>query len=115
MVSYQDISQLIHDINSLVKSSKDLELREKVFELSDMIFLLREENTELKQSLNELKSKDEFSIKMKIDESGLFYWIGDEKIPYCLSCWELDGKRVHMCQASMLGWICPKDIKGKQG
>jgi regulator of replication initiation timing len=89
------IAQAVHEINNL-------ELYQRVLALHSDIIELVEQNNQLRQEVAELRRRLEIKGKLQpVMERDLIYFVVDEQGrresgPYCTTCWDIDGKLVHV-------------------
>ena len=82
------------DTVELVKKGATVEAQEKIMELREEFLELREQNLALREAVSSLESQlsDKHSMRF---ESPFYYKDGD-KTPFCPTCYETDGKQIHL-------------------
>jgi hypothetical protein len=84
----------VKEVADLIKKIGDVELYRKIVELEGEIIELTKTNRELEEKNVDLKKKLEIKSKMEFKKP--FYFMGDDKQPYCPLCWESVQKAIHL-------------------
>jgi hypothetical protein len=93
------------EIASLVKKYNDQDLYQRIVDLRDEIFALKEENFNLKTSLAEIKKRDDIGSEL-VRDGNCYYKKSDvdRKQPFCMACYDYDGKLVNLILKSPDGY-----------
>ena len=91
----------ISTIFDLIKAGATLEAREAIMKLREGALLLQEDNLKLSQENRELRNDIEkltkdltFKKSLKFVHSA--YYADGDKVPFCPTCYEKEGKAIHL-------------------
>jgi hypothetical protein len=84
----------VKEIADLVKKAGDIDLYRRIVGLEGEVLDLSRRNRELEYKIEELREVVDISKKLVFKAP--FYWIPDDKIPFCSKCWEENKKPIHM-------------------
>lgn len=84
----------VKEVADLIQKVGDMELYRKIVDLKAEIVELSRNNMKLEQENSELRAKLEIKENMEFRQP--FYFLGDDKIPYCPLCWESEQKAIHL-------------------
>lgn len=90
-----DLIENVKNLAGLVKKYQDQELYQILVELREQIIQLKEENISLKEENGSLKQK--LKTVQEIERIGNSYFLKNDtkrEQPFCLPCWDYDGKLV---------------------
>lgn len=91
-------------IATLIKKYKDQDLYQSMVELREKILSLQEDNLSLKTEVAALKKRIEISEDLE-REGNSYYRKSDteKKHPFCLPCWDYEGKLISQVVHKMHG------------
>ena len=114
-MNYSELSGLFKDIIAWSKKAKDYKLTQITLELEHQTMDMYQENIDLKHKIEKMENDNDFSKNIQI-KNGAYYY-KDEPDPYCIRCWDVDKKKVHVFKTEYGTWICPEEIlqERKQG
>ncbi len=84
----------VKDIADLVKKFNDIELNRRILTLENEVLDLSRDKRRLEETVEELQKVLKFRAKLEFREP--FYWLSNDKVPYCPTCWEDKAKAVHI-------------------
>ena len=94
------------EVVDLAKKAASVELQKKILELQAEGNKLLEEKIQLELENRSLRDALESRATLTLD--GGVYFAPDDPVPFCVRCWEVEHKRLHITR--MLrggGWKCP--------
>lgn len=83
------------DVLKIADAANNLDLYKKLAELQTSVLGLQEENQELKGRLREIEKKNDIAGRLHVKDNA--YYLDDGRQldgPYCMRCWDVDGKLV---------------------
>ena len=83
------------DVLKIADAANNLDLYKKLAELQTSVLGLQEENKELKERLREIEKKHGIAGRLHAKDNA--YYLDDGRQldgPYCMRCWDVDGKLV---------------------
>lgn len=93
------------EIADLVKKLGDAELYRKIIELEGEIIELTRENRTLEERVDDLSSS--LRVKQDMRFEAPFYFMGEDKSPYCSKCWDADSSAVRLFCSGGNIYDCP--------
>jgi len=106
----------VSEIFDLLKKGLTIEAQEKIMNLRQAVIELQDENLMIKQE--NIKLKEELSVKDKLVWDGSVYWLGDERKegPFCHHCYDTKKLMVHLQEDSKTWWCtsCKTDFEKKR-
>jgi hypothetical protein len=84
----------VKDIADLVKKIGDIELYKKILALEVEVMDLTRDKRRADDKVEELERTLQFKAKLTFAEP--FYWLDNDKTPYCPACWEDKHKGIHL-------------------
>ncbi len=93
------------EIADLIKKLGDAELYRKIIELEGEIIELTRENRSLDDRVEDLTASLKVKQKMRFKEP--FYFMGEDKTPYCSKCWDVNSVAVHLFYSGEDLYDCP--------
>jgi len=83
------------DVLKIADAANNFELYKKVVELQTSVLALQEENQALKERIREIENRNDIAGRLHVKDNA--YYLNDGKQldgPYCMRCWDVDGKLV---------------------
>lgn len=82
------------DILELFKRGATLEAQDKIMELRTAVHDLQDENFSLRERVKQLEAQ--FELKSKLVFKDRMYWMEEDGVPFCPTCWEDREKPIHL-------------------
>lgn len=100
------IYEKFKDVVKIVKDIDNIELYKEILEIQSEMNLLYEEKQENTERIKELE--DVLKISKKLSFEYPFYYLKDDKVPFCPRCWEADQKAIHLLGTENESQFCPE-------
>lgn len=94
------------EVVGLIREVDNADLYRKIIDLSGEIYELHGEHIESLQRIRELEDQLKIQLAMQFNQDNGFYFVDGDKVPYCPTCWENDGKAIHMTYSTDWGHTC---------
>jgi hypothetical protein len=78
----------------LIRKYNDIELNRQIVSLENEVLDLTRDKRRLEEQVEQLQSALKF--KKELVFKAPFYWLEDDKTPYCPGCWESKRVAVHL-------------------
>ncbi|MCS0446874.1 hypothetical protein [Vibrio diabolicus] len=108
-----EIAKLIKDSDSNLQAAEvKLNMAELISNLADVKLELADLQTELRSKdveIIELKEQLNTKLSLVYDSVSEVYWKEGDNAPYCPSCYEADGKLIHLSARETVG-IAPNQV-----
>ena len=84
----------VKDVAELVKKMGDIELYKKILALEMEVMELTRDKRRADEKIEELERMLNLQSELKFDAP--FYWLADDRTPFCTACWEGHRKAAHL-------------------
>jgi len=94
------------EVVGLIREVDNADLYRKIIDLSGEIYELHGEHMEALQHIRELEDRLKIRYAMEFNQDDGLYYVEGDKVAFCPTCWENEGKAIHMINSREWGHSC---------